>query len=159
MGAANLITIFRLILFAWFIILVSQERITTAALVFFFTWALDAGDGFLARKLNQVSKAGSWFDKIADRLILIGAFVTLLVDGMAPVWSALIFTKDIGLFLVLIFQKPGKRQIDMGIPGKIATFLQGVTLLWIMLTWSYLVVPVAITALFGAWVALRLRSG
>lgn len=152
---ANFVTVFRLGLFAWFVVLISQGQVAMGAIVFFVVWALDVVDGFLARKLGQTSVAGSWFDKISDRIILIGAFIALLVFDVAPWWLVFIFLKDIGLFFVLVFQAPEKRQIDMGIPGKIATFLQGISLLWIMLQWPYLAVLVAITAAFGAWVALR----
>lgn len=152
---ANFITAFRLGLFAWFIVLISQGKVITAAIVFFVTWALDAVDGFVARKLGQASTAGSWFDKIADRVILIGAFIALLVFDIAPWWSGFIFIKDIGLFFVLFSQAPGRRQIKVGILGKIATFLQGISLLWIILQWLYVLVPVAITALFGLWITFK----
>lgn len=151
----NLITAFRLGLFVWFAILISQGEITTAAIVFFITWALDAVDGFLARKLGQASEVGSWFDKISDRIILIGAFVALVAFGIAPWWLVFIFLKDIGLFFVLFSQAPEKRNIDMGIPGKIVTFLQGSTLLWMMLQWPYVGVLVSITGLFGLGVVLK----
>ncbi len=152
--AANFITAFRLGLFAWFIVLVSEGKVETAGVVFFFVWALDAVDGFLARKLGQASEVGSLFDKAADRLMIGGAFFALLAYGIAPAGTVLIFTKDIGLLLVWLF-RPDKRQIDMGVPGKIATFLQGVTLLWVMLSWPYQLALILVTAVFGAGIAAR----
>lgn len=152
--AANFITAFRLGLFAWFIVLVSQGKVTTAAIIFFIAWVLDAVDGFLARKLGQASEMGSLFDKVSDRVVLSGAFFALLAYGLAPGWAALIFAKEIGLLLVWLL-KPRQPQIDLGWPGKIATFLQGIALLAIMLQVPYALAPVAITAVFGAWIAIK----
>lgn len=152
---ANGITVFRLALFAWFVVLVGEERLPLAALIFFIVWALDAVDGFVARTLGQASEAGSLFDKVSDRVMLIGALLTLLAYGAAPAWVLFLLTKDIRLMLVLLFTPPAKRQIDIGMPGKIATFLQGGSLLAIMLQWPYTIVWVGITALFGLWISLR----
>lgn len=155
---ANFITAFRLGLFAWFIVLVGEERLPLAALIFFLVWALDAVDGFLARRLNQASEVGSLFDKVSDRVMLGGAFFALLAYGLTPVWAVFIFTKEIGLLLVWLLQ-PRQRQIDLGVSGKIATFLQGVTLLWLMLQWPHPLILIAVSALFGIWVALRQAQG
>lgn len=151
---ANFITAFRLGLFAWFIVLVGEERLGLAAGIFFLVWALDAVDGLAARKLNQASEAGSLFDKVSDRVMLGGAFFALLAYGLTPVWAVLIFTKEIGLLFVWLLQ-PRQRQIDLGVLGKIATFLQGVTLLWIMFQWPAALFLVVITALFGVWISWR----
>lgn len=152
--AANFITAFRLGLFAWFIVLVSQERLPLAALIFLIVWALDAVDGFVARKLGQASEAGSLFDKVSDRLVIIGTLLTLLAYGVAPASTLFLLTKDVGIMFVLLFRPPTKRQIDMGMPGKVATFLQGVALLSIMVLWPYQTAVIAGAALFGAGVVV-----
>lgn len=155
--AANFITAFRLALFAWFIVLVGEDRLPLAALIFFLAWALDAVDGLVARKWNQASEFGSLFDKTSDRLMLGGAFFALLANGLAPAWSVLIFTKEVGLLLMFLFTPPARRNFNMGLPGKIATFLQGLTLLWIVLQWPHEIVLIAVTAVFGLWISWRAK--
>jgi len=155
---ANFITAFRLALFAWFIVLVSEERLPLAALIFFIVWALDRVDGFLARRLKQTSEFGSLFDKATDRLMVGGAMFALLGYGAAPWWLVFIVAKEFGLLLVWLL-RPEKRELDLGISGKIATFLQGVTLLWVMLQWPYSAWLVGVTAVFGLWTAAGRRVG
>ncbi|MEK7557213.1 MAG: CDP-alcohol phosphatidyltransferase family protein [Patescibacteria group bacterium] len=152
---ANAITAFRLGLFAWFIVLVDEERLPLAAGIFFITWALDAVDGWLARHFHQASELGSLFDKVSDRVMMLGTIFTLLAYGVGGAATALLLAKDAGVLVALAAQPPERRQIDLGVLGKMATFLQGAALLWVMLSWPYELAVILIAAGFGAGVALR----
>ena len=48
--------------------------------------ATDWVDGYLARRLNQVSEFGKVFDPIADRILFIVAIVAIMIDGSMPIW-------------------------------------------------------------------------
>ena len=41
----------------------------------------DALDGYLARKLNQISRIGSFLDPIADKLLVVGVLTSLMITG------------------------------------------------------------------------------
>ncbi len=57
------------------------------ALAVFITAAVsDVIDGLAARLLNQRSKLGGIIDPLADKLLIFTALVTLVVDGVLPVW-------------------------------------------------------------------------
>lgn len=46
----------------------------------------DYFDGWLARKRNQQTKLGAMLDPLADKLLISGAFISLIELDMAPAW-------------------------------------------------------------------------
>ena len=65
----NGISFGRLLLVPWFVWLVFvPEDYTAAGLLLGFIGGTDWIDGYLARRLNQVSKVGEFLDPLADRL-------------------------------------------------------------------------------------------
>jgi len=48
----------------------------------------DGLDGWLARKLNQMSRLGALLDPIADKLTILGIAWILATEGTLPVWMA-----------------------------------------------------------------------
>jgi len=58
--------------------------------VFIFAGITDWLDGYLARKLNQMSAFGAFLDPVADKLIVAGALVVLLQLGRVDALVALI---------------------------------------------------------------------
>ena len=82
----NLITLSRIILIPLLIGIfylpddwVSDEsKNITATAIFILAGITDWLDGFLARKLNQMSAFGAFLDPVADKLIVVAALVVLL---------------------------------------------------------------------------------
>lgn len=50
-------------------------------------FALDAVDGYIARKRNETSKLGEVFDTLADRVIENTFWIYFTAIGMIPLWS------------------------------------------------------------------------
>ncbi len=67
----------------------SSKNITATA-VFIFAAVTDWLDGYLARKLNQMSAFGAFLDPVADKLIVVGALIVLLKEGRVETAVALI---------------------------------------------------------------------
>ena len=61
-----------------------------AAMVFALASATDVLDGYLARRLNQVSVIGKFLDPLADKLIVLGTLVMLLQLGRVSPWIVFI---------------------------------------------------------------------
>ena len=67
-----------------------------ASLIFAAAALTDALDGYLARRLNQVSIIGKFLDPLADKLIVLGALVMLIqLDRVSPWVAFIIVSREI----------------------------------------------------------------
>ena len=56
----------------------------------------DVLDGFLARRLNQISEVGKVLDPLADKICITGGFVALSIFQGFPVWvTIIIISRDL----------------------------------------------------------------
>ncbi len=127
---ANWITIFRIFLIPIFIIFIGYNKPLYALFVFILAGLTDAIDGFLARKLNQITYLGRVLDPIADKALLISSFIFIYNSNLPvrfPYWYVvLVISRDIYLLVgaaVIYFLKGGVR-IRPSIFGKLTTFFQ-----------------------------------
>ncbi len=67
-----------------------ESKNITATAVFIFAAVTDWLDGYLARKLNQMSAFGAFLDPVADKLIVAAALIVLLKEGRVDAVVALI---------------------------------------------------------------------
>lgn len=63
-----------------------------AAGIFLLASISDILDGYLARRRNEVTTLGTLLDPIADKLLVTGAFISLVEMGRAPAWMVVIIT-------------------------------------------------------------------
>lgn len=120
----NLITIVRFLgvpLFVWFI---TQERYGAAVITLVVIGSTDWVDGYLARRLNQVSVVGKWLDPVADRTAMIVVAVTFVVHGIAPAWLVwTIVIPDLILIINALVLFRGPLHLPVITVGKIRTAL------------------------------------
>src|SRR5688572_29441608 len=94
----NLVTLSRIILIPLLIgiyylpeeWLAEDGKNLTATAVFIFAGITDWLDGYLARRLNQMSAFGAFLDPVADKLIVVGALLALLYLNRVDMLVALI---------------------------------------------------------------------
>lgn len=82
----NVITVARLCavpLLAW---LMLNGFWVAAFWLFIIAGLSDAADGFIARWFDQRSALGAWMDPVADKALLVTAFVILAMTGAIPIW-------------------------------------------------------------------------
>ena len=92
----NLITSLRIVLVAPFLWLLLEARYGAALLLFAIAGISDALDGFLAKHYGWTSELGGILDPIADKLLLLGAILTLGWLNELPIWLVvLILARDI----------------------------------------------------------------
>ena len=92
----NLFTGIRLLLIPVLIYLLYSHDFTSALYLIIFMGLSDAVDGFLAKRLNCISRFGEFFDPICDKLMLISATVTLAYIGLLPTWLVwLVIMRDL----------------------------------------------------------------
>lgn len=101
---------------------------TIATVMFLFGALTDWLDGWLARRLGQVSDFGKFMDALVDKIFTMGTFVSLLALGIVGIWALfpilLILSREFlitGLRLVAAAQ--GKTLAAEKV-GKIKTVMQ-----------------------------------
>lgn len=127
MTIPNLITTLRIILVPIFIIYLINERFLAALTVFILAGLSDGADGIVARLLNQKSKLGSYLDPLADKFLLIAAFVVLAARDVIPAWlTVTVITRDVLILLgvLILFLNRQDFMIRPSILSKITTCLQ-----------------------------------
>lgn len=80
----NLLTIFRMVLIPVFVSLLFYQRFGWALAVFVTAGITDGLDGLFARRFGQQSQLGTVLDPIADKLLLVTAFVVLSMREVFP---------------------------------------------------------------------------
>jgi cardiolipin synthase (CMP-forming) len=80
----NMLTVFRMVLIPVFVSLIFYQRFVWALAVFVIAGITDGLDGLLARRFDQRSQLGTILDPIADKLMLVTAFVVLSLKSVFP---------------------------------------------------------------------------
>lgn len=97
----NAISLLRLLLLAPICVLLVREGPDTLSVVLLLCWALtDWVDGFLARRLGQVSRIGEALDPVADRIGLVGIVLSLALVSLVP-WVALVVIAVVDVVVLL----------------------------------------------------------
>ena len=80
----NILTVFRMVLIPVFVSLLFYQRFFLALSVFVLAGLTDGLDGLLARRFDQRSQLGTILDPIADKLMLVTAFIVLSMRSVYP---------------------------------------------------------------------------
>ena len=112
----NLVSGVRILAIPYFwYVLIEEDRVGFAAALIFLIGSTDWIDGFLARRLNQVSDLGKLLDPLADRLMIASALVAGLVARVLPTvigWPLLAREVLVGIgTLILAGRRLGKLEV------------------------------------------------
>ena len=131
----NGITLLRLALTPFFVLATLSGNHLLALGIFIAAGISDALDGLLARLLGMRSLFGTYLDPIADKLLLVTAYVvlTLPVKGAitVPLWlTVLALSRDLLIVLIalLLYLGAGVRAFPPSLWGKVTTFFHIVTI-------------------------------
>lgn len=124
MNVPNLLSILRIALvpvFLWFLL---EEFFLAAIIVLAVAGLTDFLDGYLARKLNQITKLGKMLDPVADRLYIFATLLALSVTGYVPWWLAtLVILRDVLMLISLpVLASVGYKALPVHYLGKASTF-------------------------------------
>lgn len=130
----NGITLIRLALTPFLVLAIVEGNHRLALGIFVAAGLSDALDGLLARLLGMRSLLGSYLDPIADKTLLVTAYValTLRIPGSVtvPLWlTVMALSRDFLIVLValLLYLGAGVREFPPSVWGKWTTFLHIVT--------------------------------
>lgn len=129
---ANFLTILRLILIPVFVTALFYQRFGWALSIFLFAAITDGLDGLVARSLNQKTQLGAILDPMADKLLLVTAFIVLSLPRFTfsdpiPFWvTVTVISRDAFIVLgaLVINMVTGFSQFRPSLPGKINTIVQ-----------------------------------
>ena len=92
----NAISIMRIVLVAPILMYIVDGRYTLALVLFLIAGFSDGVDGFLAKRYDWHTRIGALLDPIADKLLVGGTFITMVIAGLVPAWfAAMIILRDI----------------------------------------------------------------
>jgi cardiolipin synthase (CMP-forming) len=122
----NALSVFRLLLvpvFLWLVLVLEFDG--WAVLVLAVSGITDYLDGFLARKLGQISKIGQVLDPFVDRLTVAATLVALALRGIIPWWLVgLLVARELVLLAILpALRRHGLVALPIHYLGKAATFV------------------------------------
>lgn len=152
MTFANKVTIFRILSVPFFITTLLYYTPQKDYLRFIALWIFimaiisDAIDGYIARTKKQKTEAGAILDPLADKILLIAAFMLLynisnsFFSIKLPLWVVLIIIfRDVILLLGggIIILTNQKNRINPTWWGKTSTFFQMITILCLLLKFEF----------------------
>jgi len=143
MNLANRLTVLRVLLVPVFVtslLYYSPERPffhTIGVVTFILACVTDAADGYIARRLDQITVLGSYLDPIADKLLLLSGFLCLSFMSnlpasiQIPAWVTIsVVARDMIILIgsTMIFLTTGGFKAEPLFIGKVTTFFQMLTL-------------------------------
>lgn len=122
----NLITVARMVaipIFAWVFLLGENDPLALILLVVI--GSTDWLDGFVARRIGQVSKLGKLLDPVADRMAIVVVLLALVFRGVLPVVLAgALLLRDLIVSVAFpVLEAKGFERIPVNRTGKWATAL------------------------------------
>ena len=105
MNLANKITILRIFMIPIFVVVLMQNTETMfaiAGVIFIVASLTDFLDGYIARSRNMITKFGKFMDPLADKLLVMSAFVSFVELQLVPAWIVIIILAR--EFIISIFR-------------------------------------------------------
>ena len=146
MNLPNKISIARIILVPFFITAVIYARMDIALVFFILAIISDGVDGMIARAANQKTKFGTILDPVADKLLLVSAFICLAVVKtipqdlrLPPYVPIVVISRDVILVIgsIMVYLVTGDIKVKPSVAGKITTFFQMMTIVSVLIHFKY----------------------
>ncbi len=92
----NIITVGRIVCVPLLMVVLMREDFRVALYLALLMGVSDALDGFLAKHYHWQSKLGEQLDPVADKLMLVAAYLVFGLQGLLPLWLvALVVGRDV----------------------------------------------------------------
>jgi cardiolipin synthase (CMP-forming) len=136
----NILSLVRLLLIPVVVLLVAKGQNIAALLLILLGIITDILDGYLARKLNQISELGKIIDPLGDKLGTAALVVALVLYRDFPVWAAiLVIARDVALLFGAAFYIAAGQPIPMSnMLGRLTALAWGVAVVSYLTPWHAL---------------------
>jgi len=130
----NFLTLIRMAIIPFFVLAVTEDDFRLALWTFLLAGLTDALDGWMARRFDMESVFGAYLDPIADKLLIVTAYVTLTIPMgqqlVIPLWLAILaLSRDLLIMVValILYVVEGVRRFPPSPLGKATTFMHVLT--------------------------------
>ena len=146
MNLPDLLAILRMILapLLFFVLTFSFENVHQswinyfATLLFSLAALSDFFDGFIARKWGQTTKLGAILDPLADKMLILAAFLGLLLLDRANEWVIyLILVREFFITGFRVVMVSENLDVSASFAGKLKTGFQMTAIIFLMLDWIF----------------------
>jgi len=142
---ANRISITRIVLIPFFIAAVVYSKLWLALVIFMIAVISDGADGFIARALKQKTEFGTILDPVADKLLLVSAYIALSIANpgkyitIPPYVTIVVISRDVIIVMgsVMVYMIKGGLKVSPSIIGKITTFFQMMVIVSVLLQFKH----------------------
>ena len=128
------------------------DKFVLAAIIFLILSITDFFDGYLARKMNQITDFGKLMDPMADKILVIATLIVLVEKGMAQSLPVIIISSreifitgwraHVGASGIIIAASPA---------GKIKTVVQIIAVLMLIISFPLGVIALWLAAILSIY--------
>jgi len=158
----NILTVVRLLLTPLFVIFLLKNLYGSSLIVFIIACISDSLDGILARFLNQKTAFGAHLDPMADKVLLITAFVSLAILKIIPGWLAVVvISRDVLITIgISIFTISNiKYHVKPSVVSKCTTVIQSLTIMAALMNLIFSMPPLMVVSLYWVAAIFTITSG
>ena len=150
MNLPNILTVFRVLLAPFMVWIIINPQFFTkngfheswvayfAGLIFVIASVTDFFDGFIAREWNQSSELGGILDPLADKMLIVGAFLALLTIGKISIWAVyIILIRELFISGLRITAISKGIDVSASWSGKVKTVTQMFAIGFLLMDWIF----------------------
>lgn len=134
---ANIFTALRVLLAPvfFYLIITPDPTYTRLAVIMFGIAALtDFFDGYMARKFGEETEFGVFLDPLADKVLVLSAFLSFVFLDIIPLWMIIVITvRDIGTTLMRIYADAAKMHVQTSRSAKWKTAIQMIFIFYVLI--------------------------
>jgi len=109
-----------------------------ASLLFVLASVTDFFDGFIAREWNQMTMLGAIIDPLADKMLIIAAFLGLMVIGEASAWAIyIIIIRELFITGIRTVAVSEGLSVKASWAGKVKTVVQMIAIGFLLMHWPF----------------------
>ncbi|MBF7048577.1 CDP-diacylglycerol--glycerol-3-phosphate 3-phosphatidyltransferase [Campylobacter volucris] len=146
MNLPNILAIVRILLapLLFFLLITKFENIHQtwinyfACVVFSIAALTDFFDGYIARMWNQTTKFGSIIDPLADKMLMLAAFLGLLLTQRADPWMIyIILVREFFITGFRVIMISEQFDVSASFAGKVKTAFQIIAIMFLIMQWPF----------------------
>jgi CDP-diacylglycerol--glycerol-3-phosphate 3-phosphatidyltransferase len=160
LNVPNTVTLGRIALIPLFVVLAYEPgpwRSFFAGLVFLAAALTDLLDGYLARRMNEVTALGKLLDPVADKLLMIAGLVMLVALNLAAPWVVIVILgRDMAVTGLRAIAASEGVVMPADVWGKWKTVSQVTAIIMLVLSWRFWIFDVGRIGTWVLWASMVL---